>query len=116
MALKVSHGIDLAEFRFREAKKALAPVLYYARSQAFNLCSPHWDGASQEMRDQYLNFAEAVLRLPNVPQPVQPAPVQAQPTDFRDWFIKTTRAFAYGLRPTHGTVIGAIAPDKDKLP
>ncbi len=119
MADKVSHGIDVADFRFRKAKEALAPVIYYARSQAFNLCSPHWDGASQELRDEYLNFSEAILKLPNVRQPIQreaePVPA-AKPMDFRAMFLRITRAYAYGLRPTHDPVIGAIAPREEDLP
>ncbi len=64
------------------------------------------------MRDQYLNLAEAVLRLPDVPQPMpaEPASTAVPPTDFRQWFTRVTRQYASGLRPTHGPVIGAIEP------
>lgn len=66
-----------AEFRFREAVKALAPTLYYAQVQVHHLDAPIFQRTGLATQAYYITLAEDYLRSPMpaiepLTPPVQP--------------------------------------------
>lgn len=96
-----------AALKLSAARDALAQAIYYARAQAYGLGAPHWDGLTPPDRQHYREIAAVTLAY------VKPSPVQ--PVNYFAVAVDITRQAVTGLRPTHGPVIGCIAPIDDEV-
>ena len=68
-------GVDVNGFVLRQTILGLAPALYYGVLQVNHLDGPLFPAAAPDVRDHFMELAEAVVRM-DLPVGLKPAPVQ----------------------------------------